>query len=146
MDFRDWLLGLPPRLIAYSLWVLMWWLLISKFGYREKLRLYWLIPFLVPPVQPYLIKVPGFAFIALLLLPWPVWKEVRRARQLIENRPTVKTTALKPGQIYYIKLPGDRWIEAKYSHPSIVKGQTRYCFTCNGGTVAVDPEKTRTAF
>lgn len=146
MTFEDWLQWIAPRFLAYLVWVGLWWFMVGKFGYRGKSRVLWFALFLIPPIPPYLIFISNTAFLLLLLLPWPVWKEVKQGRRLIENRPMVKATALKPGQIYYIKLPDNRWAEARYTCPAIVKGETRYRFNCGKESVVVHPEKIRTAY
>lgn len=143
MTFEDWLLWTAPRLLAYLAWVGVWWFMIGKFGYRGKARIFWLIPFLVPPANPYLVPIGSTALTLLIFLPWPVWREVRRLRKLLDNRPTVRPSNLTPGQIYYIKLANNRWVEARYSSFTTANGETKYRFTHNGQSVVISPEKIR---
>lgn len=143
MTFEDWLLWTVPRLLAYLVWVGLWWFVIGKFGYRRKTRIFWIIPFLVPPINPYLAPIGSTALILLIFLPYPVWREVRRLRKMFDDRPIVKPTHLIPGRIYYIRLPGNYWVEARYSGFTTVKGETKYRFVHNEKTAIVDNSNIR---
>lgn len=142
MDLADFLSWLIPRLFAWLIWAGLCWFLVGKFGYRGKARFFWLIPLLVPPTKT-LVPIGGTALILLILLPWPIWKELRRVQKLIDNRPPVKPTNLKLGWTYYIQLIGNHWVEAKYSGFATAKGKTRYCFVYGEKTITVSAEKIR---
>jgi hypothetical protein len=85
-----------PVVVAIStaltavLWAWMWLFIISKIGYRGLYRKLWLVGMCLPPILPAVM-------IALLLLPWPIYRELKRLRKAI---PEIKS---KLGRIE--KLP-----------------------------------------
>jgi hypothetical protein len=55
-------------------WVWMWWHVISKIGYRDLPRKLWIVGMCLPPFF-------GFVMILLLVLPWPVHRQLRQVRK-----------------------------------------------------------------
>lgn len=58
------------------LWAWMWLHVITKAGYRGLPRKLWLVGICLPPVAPFVV-------IALLISPWPVYRELKRLRKSI---------------------------------------------------------------
>lgn len=58
------------------LWAWMWLFIISKIGYRGLSRKLWLVGMCLPPVFPAVM-------LALLLLPWPVQRELKKLKKAI---------------------------------------------------------------
>lgn len=65
-------------LAAAATWIALWWWFLSKMGYRGKVRWFLLVGMCLPPIAPML-------FFALLVLPAPVWLEVRKLRKQIKE-------------------------------------------------------------
>ena len=65
------------RLLAYviiaALWVWFAWSLTAKLGYRGLSRKLWFVSLCIP----FLL---GFTLVAILALPWPVYKELLQLR------------------------------------------------------------------
>ena len=60
--------------LGVVLWLWLWWHVIGKIGYRGLARKLWLVGMCVPPFF-------GLVMIFLLLLPWPVYRQLRQLRE-----------------------------------------------------------------
>lgn len=67
-----------PVVIAFLLWVWMWWHVTTKIGYRGWLRKVWLVCLCIPPVGP-------VAMFLILVLPWPICKQLRQKEQELKS-------------------------------------------------------------
>lgn len=65
---------LVPYAIAAVLWVLLWWHTITKIGYRGLARKLWLVGMCIPPFL-------SVVLVCLLVLPWPVLRQLRQLRK-----------------------------------------------------------------
>jgi hypothetical protein len=61
-------------ILAAIMWVWLWYHTITKIGYRGEHRRWWLVGLCIPPIN-------GFVLLALLVLPWPIQKQLKQLKQ-----------------------------------------------------------------